>query len=76
MAVVETALSQTATMKLQIGQSATGQILTTNVGIGTLGEPSTWDSQKALNIVNAISPLLDRSLHQFVRTTTTEISEE
>lgn len=54
------------TQKLHDGQTATGAVRTVNVNMGSLNV-STWDVNKAGNIVEALAPLLDKSIYKSVR---------
>lgn len=73
MAVTETLEKNAVTMKLNIGLDAQGNVKTANVGLGTLdivNPATTWDAQKAMNIVEALSACLTKPVYSVIRTAT------
>lgn len=77
MAISETITSQTAQIRLNNGQTTTGAVKTVNVSIGTLNDnPATWDAQKAINIVDALSPIFDRTMYRVTRTAVYDLVDE
>ena len=77
MAVSEELYSQSAAMLLNDGTTTSGAVKTIKVSIGTLSTTaSTWNAQKAINIINALSPCLNRRLHAASRTVNYYLEEE
>lgn len=70
MAVVLTPKSRKATIKLANGTDSSGNVKTVNLNLGSLSV-ATWNADKAMAIINAITPCLTKTLHQ---STTTEES--
>ena len=69
MAVTEQLYGQSAAMLLNDGTTASGAIKTVKVNIGTLSSRAAdWNAQKALNIINAVSSCLERSVYSSTRT--------
>ena len=75
MAAVEELSALKAQMLLNNGTTTSGAVRTVNVSMGTL-EPSAWDAQKALNIINALYPCLNLMLYRATKTATYDLSED
>ena len=77
MAVNETVTNNSVRMQLNIGVDAqTGVIRTSNVSLGTLStNPSDYNSQKAMNIVNALAPCLTKAVYRVQRLATSTLED-
>ena len=62
-------------IKLNNGTTTTGKAKTVSVNLGSLNKTA-FDAQKAVNIVNALVPCLDKSLNAIMKTEVSELYEE
>ena len=66
----QTVLSNTVAMLLNTGTDpSTGNIKTASVSIGSLGNPSNYDDDKAVAISSALSQCLTKTLYRTQKTT-------
>ena len=75
MAVTSITKRVAVSLKLNNGTSTTGSIKTVSVNLGSLNK-SAVDAQKAINIVNALSSCLERSVYSTEKTEVSILSEE
>ncbi len=75
MAVVTETESFAITLRLNNGSNADGTVKTIGLNLGKLNK-TTFDAQKVVNIVKALTPCLDRRLYSVVKTEVSTISEE
>ena len=75
MAVVVESKKISVAMKLNNGTTTTGAAKTVSVNLGSLNK-SAFDANKVINIVNALCPCFDRTLHSLEKTEVSELSEE
>ena len=75
MAVTSITKRVAVSLKLNNGTSTTGSIKTVSVNLGSLNK-SAFDAQKAINIVNALSSCLERSVYSTEKTEVSILSEE
>lgn len=75
MAVKEEMKSLKANMLMNMGISASGNVVTKSIGIGTLNT-SAWDAQKALNIIDAVSECLTQPLYSAEASKVYRLSED
>lgn len=64
-----TPLTRKATMKLQNGTDASGNVKTVSLNLGSL-DVANWDANKAMAIMTALQPCLSKTI--YTRTTTEE----
>lgn len=74
MAVVSNLTSVRVNVKLNNG-TVDGKVKTLNVGLGNLNV-TRYEDDKAMNIVNALSPCMARSVYIVQKTATSTLSEE
>lgn len=58
----QTPYKHTCSIKLDNGTTSTGLQKTVSVSLGTLGEISSWDANKAMNIVNLLGEVLAKDI--------------
>lgn len=75
MAVVETVRKRTATMSLEAGTDAEGNIKYVNQSFGTLARDS-WDAEKLLNIKDGVAPILSKTVGYVQAVTTAELARQ
>lgn len=75
MAIIEHGVKNQATMVLNNGLDASGNITTVNVSLGTLAD-SGWDAAKAYTIMEAIEACLTKTIYQKRHVYTTELVED
>lgn len=75
MAATETLSALTGRYLLNNGTTTTGAIRTINQSLGSLNM-SAWDADKALNIINAISPVVDKEIVQAQAVKTYDLENE
>jgi len=75
MAVTEEADKQQCTIKINNGRDSAGNVKTVNQNLGSLAVNG-WDAQKAVNIVNALTPLFSSGVHAITHTVTNVLIEE
>ena len=75
MSVVTECKKITVAMKLNNGTTTTGTVKTVSLNLGSLNK-SAFDAQKAINIVNALSSCLERSVYSTEKTEVSILSEE
>lgn len=73
MAVTETPIKNACNLKLNNGTSASGLVQTVNVSLGTLSE--NWDAQKAMNVIEALSLCLSKSVYEAQHVLTTQLQD-
>ena len=62
----------TVSMKLNNGTTTTGKVKTASVSLGNLNK-STFDADKVIAIVNALSPCFDLMLHSLEKTEVSQL---
>ena len=75
MAVVTECKKISVAMKLNNGTTTAGAVKTVSVSLGKLNK-SAFDASKVINIVNALTPCLDRVLYSLEKTEVSELSDE
>ncbi len=75
MAAVTECKNISVVMKLNNGTTTTGAVKTVSVNLGSLNK-SAFDADKVINIVDALIPCLDRSLHVLEKTEVSELYDE
>lgn len=75
MAVTATLTKAAVKMNLNNGTDAqTGEVKTVAVSLGSVN-PTTYNAQKAMNIVNAIAPCLTKSVYSVHEVKTSTLTE-
>lgn len=62
MAATQTAYKHSCSIKLDNGTTPTGTQKTVSVSLGTLGEISSWDANKAMNIISLLGEIFDKDM--------------
>lgn len=75
MAVSEQTDKQQCILKLNNGRDSAGNIKTVNQNLGSLA-PSGWDAQKAMNIINALTPVFSSGVHKVNHVQTSTLIDE
>lgn len=77
MAITETMIKNVVQMRLNNGVDTQGRVTTVNQNLGTMsGNASDWDAQKVYNIIEAVSPLLSKSLYEVYHVQTNTLTDE
>lgn len=74
MAVTETMIKNQCNMKLNNGTDTQGNVKTVNQSLGTLSD-SGWDATKAMDIIEALSPCLSKSVYEIQHVVTNRLTD-
>ncbi len=74
MAVIEDPRKRAVAVKLNNGVKS-GVVQTVSVGLGSL-DVQEWDSQKAMNIVNALEPCFSKDVYSVQKTLVSNLYNE